>query len=338
MYHSLQKSLTALPSPDDYHDKIYEISTEESLNKKLPSQFDYRQDLLPIQNQESTYLCLAMAGACIKEWQEKKDINFNDRMSANFIYHLRASAHQVMTGRELLEILKNKGSLPEKLYNNQKPTQHDLIRAKQFKIDSYSRVVSIIGLKRALCENGPALMLMPVYNINNDFWKPTKPNQLRLGGQSLVVVGYDKKGFWLRNSWGKKFGKDGYVHYPYSDWGYHWEVWTLCDKKTSVLGLSVDLDFDFEKFTDNSNLMEVEPGVSIDLDIDPDSTELVMEISNYEDSNQDGDDSECPRCLEIEDNNQFTEWDEPVEVIKVSQVKKPSKVSFRNPTFIPEDD
>ena len=38
-----------------------------------------------------------------------------------------------------------------------------------------------------------------------------------LGGHAVAAVGYDddKKMVIVRNSWGKKWGKDGYFHMPY---------------------------------------------------------------------------------------------------------------------------
>lgn len=49
----------------------------------------------------------------------------------------------------------------------------------------------------------------------------------------MTVVGYDKKGFIIRNSWGKYWEGDGHCMYPYEDWGVHYEVWTTVDELTS---------------------------------------------------------------------------------------------------------
>jgi hypothetical protein len=42
----------------------------------------------------------------------------------------------------------------------------------------------------------------------------TKP----LGGHAFAIVGYDKEGFWIQNSWGEDWGHDGFCHITYQDW------------------------------------------------------------------------------------------------------------------------
>jgi len=39
-----------------------------------------------------------------------------------------------------------------------------------------------------------------------------------IGGHAFAIVGYNKKGFWVQNSWGKNWGKDGLALWSYEDW------------------------------------------------------------------------------------------------------------------------
>lgn len=39
-----------------------------------------------------------------------------------------------------------------------------------------------------------------------------------LGGHAFAIVAYDKEGFWLQNSWGPGWGKEGFAHISYDDW------------------------------------------------------------------------------------------------------------------------
>lgn len=39
-----------------------------------------------------------------------------------------------------------------------------------------------------------------------------------IGGHAFAVVGYDREGFWLQNSWGIGWGSDGFAHLSYADW------------------------------------------------------------------------------------------------------------------------
>ncbi|MCB1801638.1 MAG: C1 family peptidase, partial [Gammaproteobacteria bacterium] len=40
----------------------------------------------------------------------------------------------------------------------------------------------------------------------------------RDGGHAFAIVGYNRKGFWIQNSWGKRWGKGGLGLWQYEDW------------------------------------------------------------------------------------------------------------------------
>ena len=39
-----------------------------------------------------------------------------------------------------------------------------------------------------------------------------------LGGHAFAIVGYDERGFWIQNSWGRDWGKGGFALISYDDW------------------------------------------------------------------------------------------------------------------------
>jgi hypothetical protein len=39
-----------------------------------------------------------------------------------------------------------------------------------------------------------------------------------IGGHAFALVAYDEQGFWLQNSWGSKWGHQGFAHVTYADW------------------------------------------------------------------------------------------------------------------------
>lgn len=39
-----------------------------------------------------------------------------------------------------------------------------------------------------------------------------------IGGHAFAIVAYDQEGFWIQNSWGDNWGKDGFGHLKYDDW------------------------------------------------------------------------------------------------------------------------
>ncbi|MEX2244129.1 MAG: N-acetylmuramoyl-L-alanine amidase [Fimbriimonadaceae bacterium] len=57
------------------------------------------------------------------------------------------------------------------------------------------------------------------------------------GGHAFVIVGYDAQGFWIQNSWGPEWGKNGYAHVSYEDWLNNGsDVWV------ARLGVPIQLD------------------------------------------------------------------------------------------------
>src|SRR5262245_60101949 len=38
------------------------------------------------------------------------------------------------------------------------------------------------------------------------------------GGHAFAIVGYDREGFWIQNSWGPTWGDRGLGHVSYDDW------------------------------------------------------------------------------------------------------------------------
>ncbi|MBI3792229.1 MAG: C1 family peptidase [Gemmatimonadetes bacterium] len=44
------------------------------------------------------------------------------------------------------------------------------------------------------------------------------PGAKSVGGHAFAIVGYDRDGFWLQNSWGPSWGKGGFAHLSYEDW------------------------------------------------------------------------------------------------------------------------
>ena len=223
-------------SPEDERDWNSESIYDESFS--LPSTFDLRPQLNRIRNQGTQGTCAAQTAACMKEWQEKKDVNFDDYMSPQFIYNYRVNQDKSgMYGRDVMRILSNIGSCSESLYPyNTIESKGDIdekyySEASNYKIRSYARVNTIDSLKRALYVNGPCYISFPVYNHGSRMWKQKKGQQ-RIGGHAMTVVGYNKDGFIIRNTWGIVWGKLGYCTYPYSDWGCHQEIWTTVDDES----------------------------------------------------------------------------------------------------------
>jgi len=224
------------PSPDDNRDWIAESIYLTC--HMLPEIVDHRKKLQAIRNQGQQGTCAAQTAACMKEWQEFHDVGFNKYMSPQFIYNNRTNQQsEGMYGRDVMRILSKIGSCSEDIYPYGKIESLTDIsdsskdEAENFKIKSYAQVKTIEGLKKAVYINGPCYIAFPVYNHTTTMWKPLNRDK-RQGGHAMSVVGYNKEGFIIRNSWGPYWGDNGYCTYNYLDWGSHWDCWTTIDEKS----------------------------------------------------------------------------------------------------------
>ena len=95
-------------------------------------------------------------------------------------------------------------------------------------VNRYAKISSIIALKQAIVANGPCIGGLPVYNSNiTDFWNKNRGSFE--GGHAVAVVGYNKDGFIIRNSWGRNYGQNGYSILPYEDFNKFYELWTIIE-------------------------------------------------------------------------------------------------------------
>lgn len=94
-------------------------------------------------------------------------------------------------------------------------------------INRYANIGSDVYLKKALVINGPCVGGLPVYDDNSvDFWNAWGDSSVK-GYHAVSIVGYNKEGFILRNSWGKRYGDDGYSVIPYDEFDKFTELWTI---------------------------------------------------------------------------------------------------------------
>lgn len=227
---------TARKSPQDSRDYVADKMLVPITT--FPTDLDLRPNLQPIRNQGSQGTCAAQTAACCKEWQERKDIGLNEYFSPQFIYNHRINkTTEGMYGRDVMRILNKTGAAREKdfpygtMIMDKNIPQDIKEKAGNFKIKSYAQIHNMNTLKTSLHQNGPCYISLPCYNYGPRFWKQNN-NDNSLGGHAVTVVGYNKDGFILRNSWGKNWGDDGYCIYYYEDWGSHWEIWTVMDLKS----------------------------------------------------------------------------------------------------------
>ncbi len=96
--------------------------------------------------------------------------------------------------------------------------------AQTTSIGAYYRIrPAVVDYHAALNESGVLYVSASVH----DGWSarnvkqgriPFSEGTARTGGHAFAVVGYDADGFWVQNSWGAGWGRDGLAHWSYEDW------------------------------------------------------------------------------------------------------------------------
>ncbi len=235
----------AIRSPYNPKTLVAEKIYPKTRDLNLPTTLNYIDEMLPIRNQGSQGACVAFACSAIKEWQERKQIGFDDYMSPQFIYNNRVNYPNAgMWGSNAMDILSKFGCCSESTYAYNKIEPKDDIKheayneAEKYKIQSFAQVTTIDGLKTALYKNGPCYIALACYNHEPEWWKPIG-NDTSYSGHANCVLGYDLDGFILRNSWGNGFnpkGKygPGYSVLKYEDFNLIWEIFTCIDDQSPI--------------------------------------------------------------------------------------------------------
>lgn len=97
-----------------------------------------------------------------------------------------------------------------------------LADASNCPLGAYFRVnhKDLIAMHSAISETG----ILYATALVHEGWSSVKSNGIIRynekisGGHAFAIVGYDRQGFWIQNSWGPGWGKDGFAHVTYLDW------------------------------------------------------------------------------------------------------------------------
>ena len=233
--------INTLISEPDERDYMY----KNFVKVRLPIAINYSSDIPPIRDQGKQGSCACHTGATIKEYQERKNVNFLGYMSHQFLYNHRHNFDKEgMSGREVMKTLQKVGICPEVKFPESSDKRLSQISpdvfdcAERYRIKHYARIETREELKNSLVRNGPCYISLPYYGHSSKFWRSSSPDQERKGNHAVTVVGYDdeKQVFILRNSWGKNWGNSGYTYYSYEDCdnSLHNEIWTSVDDLSST--------------------------------------------------------------------------------------------------------
>lgn len=217
--------LGALFSKPDVRD--YVAKTKQS---EFPTEFELKMP--KVKNQEKINSCVAHALATTLEYFNQAETGEYKQMSTGYIYgNRRFMLHKGsgMYTKDALKTVSKYGDVPNELFpvNIEVPeviecfeSEVDKIEEQGyfFKIGEYFKLNNEAAIKTSLMENGPVIMSMKWFSDIKvvDGVMKTRGDGPSCGGHCMVIYGWNKTGWKVRNSWGYGFGDEGNVVIPYS--------------------------------------------------------------------------------------------------------------------------
>ncbi|MFA5389289.1 MAG: C1 family peptidase [Candidatus Omnitrophota bacterium] len=240
-----KRSFGWVPDRPDQRDYLYSAIRPVV---RLPAKTDLREFCSIVENQGMLGSCTANALAGNLEYLDKRGLSdsvsrrrrltesdytdvsrlfiyYNERVLENTVdYDSGASL------RDGIKTLRKHGACWEKTWPylierfTRKPSKKCYLEAKKHRIESYHRINSLPEMLSCLAEGYPFVFGFTVYEsfqsqavAKTGIAHMPRKKEKALGGHAVLAVGYNQKDkrFLVRNSWGTKWGKDGYFTMPY---------------------------------------------------------------------------------------------------------------------------
>jgi len=205
--------------------------------RELPPLIDLRPHCSPIEDQGNLGSCTANALAGALEFLENKDgVKFVDTSRLFIYYNERVIEHTVKQDsgamiRDGIKTLAKQGVCTETKWPyvigkfDKKPAATCYQQALKRRIKQYARLEALGEMRTCLADGFPFVFGFSVYDgfespqvaKSGVLNMPDKKEKL-IGGHAVVAVGYDdsQQRFMVRNSWGSKWGMQGYFTMPYA--------------------------------------------------------------------------------------------------------------------------
>lgn len=233
---SVKRKLNWVPSPFDARD--FKSERHLSAPVTLPTEFSLSIKV-PVYDQLDLGSCTSNSGSvCYRhEYAEVKG-NFTFEPSRLFLYYNTREIEGTVNEdsgayiRDVFKALNKKGLCEEKYFPykvntfKNKPTQDAYDNGLRYQTVRYAAVPkNLTQIKQTLVSGAAISFGFLVYDSFFGNWDRTtgdmpipKKGERIQGGHAVTIVGYSdaKQAFYIQNSWGTGWGKDGYFWMPYS--------------------------------------------------------------------------------------------------------------------------
>lgn len=224
-----------VPDLPDHRDFVF--AARHVLPARLPVSVDLRPTCSPVEDQGQLGSCTANALAGALEFLEDKDgIRFTDVSRLFIYYNERAVEHTVGTDsgamlRDGIKVLAKQGVCSETLWPYvtsrfaTRPSAGCYADAAKRHISTYERLQTLDDMRTCLAAGFPFVFGFSVYEsfesaavAKSGLVPMPRSGEANVGGHAVLAVGYSdkEKRFLVRNSWGPRWGLEGYFKMPYA--------------------------------------------------------------------------------------------------------------------------
>ena len=227
--------LDAVPDVPDIRDRMYEPTLRTLAYPEIKA-----PDNLTILDQGQENSCTGFALAAVinllmaKSGRRDESAGGAVQVSGRMLYQM-AKLHDEWPGdgcegsslRGAIKGWHNTGVCRRELWPDNVPPDQDALDfkraldARNHTLGAYYRLRSSLpDFHAALNETGVLYVSAQIHQgwERADAKGLIAPDGASLGGHAFAIVGYDERGFWIQNSWGKGWGKNGLGLWTYEDW------------------------------------------------------------------------------------------------------------------------
>lgn len=220
----MENRIQVVNSSYDIRDYTIKSETEFPDEYQLPYKVN-------VKNQGSKPTCVAHAIASLIEYHNLVETNSYRKFSTEFVYGTRDIGYYIGDGMCIRDALKTIYKYGDCYYtdcpgnsnvqtamnkiNNNVDNYREL--AYPHRIGSYYKVKTENEIKTALTHHGPVVISMNCFEkakIVNDTYTYDKSAK-STGRHCVLIVGWNKTGWIIQNSWGITYATDGYFTLPY---------------------------------------------------------------------------------------------------------------------------
>ncbi|WP_373500609.1 hypothetical protein [Desulfococcus sp.] len=226
--------LNARPDGIDFRDQMYVPTlVEVPLRRDLA---DYRAAKTPILDQGREGACTGYGLAAVAHYllRVRKIVPDTDLVSPRMLYAMArrydewaGEDYEGSSCRGAMKGWYKHGVCADGIWmagsSAPQVLSHDMaVDAARRPLGAYFRVnhKSLVAMHAAITEVGVLYASANVHtgweNAGQDGRIPFEEGSL--GGHAFAIVAYDQDGFWIQNSWGTKWGSEGFAHVSYEDW------------------------------------------------------------------------------------------------------------------------